>query len=283
LPNSNLKDLVRNPLGIIAIFISLIYGVASLLLGMTATSLQPAERIPLIAFVTLFPLVVLKTFYLLVTLHHGKLYAPGDFKNDASFLRTLSPEEVEQRLRDEFNETLPPVNNEKAQSEDSAPAFGEGPTVGDQNPSKDVDYGNEMLPALRLLEERRFVESNVITKLEREFGQPANQNIEIAKAGVVFDAFIPGTSKPTFVEVKMLTIPQLNLSLLEKVLYNALLADRAMEGNFRLVFVVVYSFPKERLERIERYWRRKIDRCPAEVELRFIARDELDAKPGTER
>lgn len=29
-------------------------------------------------------------FYKLVTEHHGKLYAPGDFKDDGGFLKTLS-------------------------------------------------------------------------------------------------------------------------------------------------------------------------------------------------
>ena len=90
MPTSYLKDLVRNPLGIVALFISLIYGLASLLLAWNATALSPEERAPLIAFVTLFRIVVLGVFYLLVTRHHKKLYAPSDFKSDESFLSTLS-------------------------------------------------------------------------------------------------------------------------------------------------------------------------------------------------
>ena len=72
-----MKDLVKNPIGIIALFISLIYGFSNLLLGATATSLTPDERSPLIMFIVLFPVVVLGIFYLLVSRHHGKLYAPA--------------------------------------------------------------------------------------------------------------------------------------------------------------------------------------------------------------
>ena len=88
------KDLARNPLGIIALFISLIYGFASLLLNSSADKLTEAERWPLILFIVGFPILVLGAFYKLVTDHHGKLYAPGDFKDDRSFLRTLSPADV---------------------------------------------------------------------------------------------------------------------------------------------------------------------------------------------
>ena len=100
------KEFARNPLGIIALFISLIYGFASLLLDSSAEKLTVAERWPLIIFIVVFPILVLVTFYKLVTNHHGKLYAPGDFKDDKSFLRTLSPEEQEEKLNDEVKESL---------------------------------------------------------------------------------------------------------------------------------------------------------------------------------
>lgn len=79
------KGLARNPLGIIALFIVLIYGFAALTLGMTST-LQPTERLPLVWFLVLFPVLVLAAFAWLVSQHHEKLYAPGDFKSDDGFL-----------------------------------------------------------------------------------------------------------------------------------------------------------------------------------------------------
>jgi hypothetical protein len=81
---SSAKDLSRNPLGIIALFIVLIYGFAALTLGIN--SLQEHERLPLVWFLVLFPLVVLFVFGWLVSCHHEKLYAPADYKSDEGFL-----------------------------------------------------------------------------------------------------------------------------------------------------------------------------------------------------
>ncbi len=78
-PMKEAKSLARNPLGIVALFISLIYGFASLLLSSAIDKLQALERWPLILFVVIFPFSVLYVFYKLVTNHHGKLYRP-DFR-----------------------------------------------------------------------------------------------------------------------------------------------------------------------------------------------------------
>lgn len=98
----DLKSLVKNPLGIIALFIALIYGFAALLLGVSAGLLLPEERQPLIWFIVLFPIVVLVTFYILVTQHHGKLFAPKDYQHDDSFLKTLSDKQQADRLDEEI-------------------------------------------------------------------------------------------------------------------------------------------------------------------------------------
>ncbi|MFH0878314.1 MAG: hypothetical protein V2A34_01240 [Lentisphaerota bacterium] len=82
------KDLARNPLGIIALFILLVYGFACLILGISGHNLTPDERCPLVWFLVLFPPFVLIAFCWLVANHHQKLYAPGDFRTDDNFLRT---------------------------------------------------------------------------------------------------------------------------------------------------------------------------------------------------
>ena len=82
------KGLAKNPLGIIALFIVLIYGFASLVVG-ASDKLQCNERLPIIWFLVLFPNVVLGIFAWLVSRHHEKLYAPKDYDNDSSFLESL--------------------------------------------------------------------------------------------------------------------------------------------------------------------------------------------------
>lgn len=79
------RDLARNPLGIVALFIVLVYGFAALVTG--ASPLSPSERLPLIWFLVSFPVLVLAVFGWLVSQHSDKLFAPSDFKNDEDFLR----------------------------------------------------------------------------------------------------------------------------------------------------------------------------------------------------
>jgi hypothetical protein len=85
------KELARNPLGIIALFIVLIYGFATLLIG-ASEHLQTVERMPIIWFLTIFPVIVLCIFAWLVSSHHKKLYAPSDFKDEKIFAEIENPQ-----------------------------------------------------------------------------------------------------------------------------------------------------------------------------------------------
>ncbi len=87
------RELARNPLGIIALFIVLIYGFAALLLSKTAAELTTGQSYVMVLFLAIFPVIVLGIFAWLVSQHHAKLYAPRDFKSDEAFLQTLSPSE----------------------------------------------------------------------------------------------------------------------------------------------------------------------------------------------
>lgn len=83
------KDLSRNPLGIIALFLVFTYAVAALIVG-CSDKLQSTERSPLIWLLVLFPPFVLIVFSWLVSCHHDKLYAPTDYRDDNSFLETTN-------------------------------------------------------------------------------------------------------------------------------------------------------------------------------------------------
>lgn len=83
--------LAKNPLGIIALFIVLIYGFACLVVG-ASSHVEATERMPIIWFMVLFPVIVLAVFSWLVSCHHKKLYAPSDFKNEEHFLEAIKPE-----------------------------------------------------------------------------------------------------------------------------------------------------------------------------------------------
>ena len=68
------KKLSHNPLGIIALFIILVYAFASLVVGFGA-SLEKSQKTPLIWFRVLFPVLVLIIFAWLISHHRLKLYA----------------------------------------------------------------------------------------------------------------------------------------------------------------------------------------------------------------
>ncbi|HKD28851.1 MAG TPA: hypothetical protein VKC66_23470 [Xanthobacteraceae bacterium] len=75
----------RSPLGILALFIVLVYGFASLVTGL-AKKLTSAEKMPLIYFLVGFPILVLGVFTWLVSEYPANLFGPGDFKSDDNFL-----------------------------------------------------------------------------------------------------------------------------------------------------------------------------------------------------
>ncbi|ROH93570.1 hypothetical protein ED208_03350 [Stagnimonas aquatica] len=255
-----MKDLVKNPLGIVALFISLIYSIANLLLGATASTLSADERHPLIIFIVLFPVVVLGVFYLLVSKHHGKLYAPGDYKDDKSFLRTLSPEEQETKIQRELSDAIP-------QAEAPPPAE-QVVSVSPESVSVRPDY-------LELRREIERVEEGVVKRYEKRLGVPGERNLGIGDTGVAFDALFTEGMQFTALEVKLLRSPMISSMALDRALYGAVVADKFFESRFRLLLVVVFDFPVDDLARIRSLWERKVRACPAKVELEFVAKADL--------
>lgn len=78
--------LARNPLGIIALFIVLVYGIAALVTVSTGDCVDN-ERPQLTYFLVLFPVLVLALFAWLVSKHSDKLYGPSDFTNEQNFMK----------------------------------------------------------------------------------------------------------------------------------------------------------------------------------------------------
>lgn len=106
------KGLARNPIGIIALFISLIYGIACYVLSSSIDNLcGQQERLPLIWFIIIFPVLILIVFTFLVVYHHKKLYAPADFKDEKNFVFTFS-QDVPTELK-KINLKLNSLNDEK--------------------------------------------------------------------------------------------------------------------------------------------------------------------------
>jgi CheY-like chemotaxis protein len=80
------KSLARNPLGIIALFIVMVYGLAALVTTF-GSSLSSNDKTALIYFLVTFPILVLVVFAWLVSQHSNKLFAPSDFRDEDNYVK----------------------------------------------------------------------------------------------------------------------------------------------------------------------------------------------------
>ena len=110
--------LSRNPLGIIALFQVLIYGIAGLITANVASDQAEILRI-LVWFLVLFPVLVLLAFTYLVAFHHQKLYAPSDFTDEGNFMRSFEHGLARSKRFAELEE----ITNRIRQEVDSLPLF----------------------------------------------------------------------------------------------------------------------------------------------------------------
>ena len=182
------RNLARNPLGIIALFIVLIYGFAALLLNNTATTLPSNQTYILALFLALFPVVVLMTFAWLVAYHHEKLYAPGDFKTDEAFLQTLSPAERKLYRDHEIEDEEQLSAQPPGQAQRVLPLRREGGR-------EESDFRTAYIRA----------ENLVFQRLEKEFGEPIQREVKVLGTGdqSIFDGAQLRDTGMTLIEVKL--------------------------------------------------------------------------------
>lgn len=81
------KEFTKSPLGIIALFIGLVYGLATLAVSFGNNLKEYIE--PLVWFLVVFPVLVFGGFLWLVTKHSDKIFGPSDFKNEDNFLEYI--------------------------------------------------------------------------------------------------------------------------------------------------------------------------------------------------
>lgn len=79
------SNFLKNPIGVIGFFLVLVEAIASLVVA--NSNLCAYQNTILVLFIVIFPCIVLRVFYMLVTEHHEKLYSPSDYRNDDNFLQ----------------------------------------------------------------------------------------------------------------------------------------------------------------------------------------------------
>lgn len=97
----NIKNFLKNPLGVIALFVTICYLIAGLVFSIGLDKLDGAEeRLPFIWFIIIFPVIIFVVFVLLVCFHHEKLYGPTDFKDETNFIKLTYPERKAKYMRE---------------------------------------------------------------------------------------------------------------------------------------------------------------------------------------
>ena len=233
----NAKGLAKNPLGIIALFISLIYGFACLVMGISADKLEPNEKILLIWFLIVFPIIVLGVFVFLVVYHHKKLYSPSDFREDKSFLETF---DKNQKIINEFRETSSPELEIK-----NVEVKGKTKLEKSAIKSSQLEFND-------FKEKYIQIEDSVLERIENIYCSTVKRNVRIkGLPNAEFDGVINKEDEVIFIEIKYVKSLTMSSSIIDSLKrMNEQLIDYKQKGYIerKVTFLIYIVFEVERLE-----------------------------------
>jgi hypothetical protein len=265
----------RNPLGIVALFISLIYGMSAFLLGHSVHALSPNNQTILVIFIVTFPFVVLGVFGWLVARHHMKLYGPADFRTDKSFLDaigSLAPAEIGKRLQQEVIET------EVASISNESPSVVSSAETSDAN-TETISLSPGVGKSISL-KTAFLAETMVFQTLQTELKASVRRNVRLPNGGEV-DGIIETTDGTiAVVEVKFIRNTTKNFA---DVFYAFGRQLRSIEGAFsrepqvvpKIILAVVFDGSPEQLPRIEKILEKYRSRYKNNAEIRLYSLSEL--------
>lgn len=256
------QRLSRNPLGIISLFIVLVYGIAGLVLGISSQHLEPSERLPLIWFLVLFPVVVLGAFYLLVTRHHAKLYAPHDFPEAEGFFRAMTPTEQKERLEQEIRQVEAAPNIEGTEKTIAVEMEGSG-----------------ILGAVGVRHAWVLAEEFAIREVESEFGVPVQRQVAYGR-DYGFDGIFHQKHKLTVLEIKYIRRPNWR-PMIESAIEHLQRAKEAVKPAQAFVLaIVVDEMPIERRETETEKAKELLAASSLDIDLRVYDFADLKRKYG---
>lgn len=242
----NAKGYVKNPLGIIGLLISLIYSVTVIVAGLSP-QLTPNQRWFFVIFVVVFPFLILRVFFVLVTKHHEKLYAPGDYRDEGNFFRSQTAVDQQEREELEANQLVASGEDEgEPKPADLTRKLG---TLGLQQDSAPVSIEKNAAPPKTVSEARALIkeaEDRVFQVLEPKFPNPIYRNTNLLGRNqyIAFDGITGEPGQQVIgIEVKVLTHMKTFRTQLERVAQNASLAAEntgsLYSAEFELLLVLV--------------------------------------------
>jgi hypothetical protein len=256
------QRLSRNPLGIIALFIVLVYGIAGIVLGFSSQHLEPCERQPLIWFLVVFPVIVLAAFYRLVTCHHAKLYAPHDFQEDEGFFRAMSPIEQKQRLEEEIREV------ELASSVDRS----------DRTTENETD-ASEIVDAVGVRHAWVLAEEVAIREIESEFGVTVQRQVAYGP-DYGFDGIFQYKDKLAILEIKYVRRPNWRPMIESAIKHLQRAKDAVKPARVFVLAIVTDELPITRREAEIQQTRELLKTASLDIDVRVYDFLELKRKYG---
>lgn len=257
------KSLSRNPLGIIALFIVLVYGIAALVFGLSGAQLDTMQKWPLIWFLVLFPVLVLLLFGWLVASHHTKLYSPTDYLDKEGFFRSLTPQEQKMRIDEEIKSLSNEINAERRSI---VPAT--------ESPTLDANEFSDLRSNYLLAEELVFRE------LEAEFKLPVTRNVRLYHSNLELDGAISSRNQFVVVEIKFTQRPIWS-QLVHKALQQISRIADAMSIKARFLLVIVtQNLTEDQRANEAKKAKKYLEETKHLVELRTYDFDELSRKFG---
>lgn len=183
----------QNPLGVIGLFLALIYGFAAVFAAASGGALDSAQMWAILLFLIGFPLVLLGVFTWLVAKHHWKLYAPSDYRADESFLRLLTPDEQRERRQAEVAELFEAPRSRSSESRLKGAPTGDAGSV--REDSRAIDPLG--LSAMA-------IEDLVLREVERGLRKSLRREVALKADGkeLRVDAAVHEGERLTIVEVK---------------------------------------------------------------------------------
>jgi len=226
--------------------------------------LNAPERLPLIWFLVLFPVLVLWTFYRLVTRHHRKLYAPGDYRDERLFVTPLPEDAVAEKVEQEVQAVV----------------------ASQQLPTNEADTTPPPVQATAQDLRISYVEAErlALRAIEEDLGFPIQQQVSVK--GSHYDFWFDGLAsvKKTLhiFDVKYFQRPVFKQEFVEAVLYRVASvafspsvwdSDKYNEVVFHLI--VVAGFPRENLEDFAKRMKSRIRSELFAVHYHFYNLDDL--------
>jgi len=262
------KNLTKNPLGIIGLFIVMVYSLACIVLGVGAEHLQPNEKLPLVWFIVLFPILILWAFYMLVTKHHKKLYAPSDFKNEELFLEPIA----DQRRNDRLDAEVENIISDQPKQDSGSPS--DDLLIQDKHTLRSIYADAERLAFL---------------ELEQELKKPFQKYVKINVHGrmVEFDGVLVTPKEAHLFEVKYFRSPVIRRDMIESLMHQAsafifdkLSDDKAVREDARLWLIAVVDFDNDKIEGFEKNLKNTLKNELYATELRVYSLSKLKEKFG---